>query len=229
LTDPGRTVYGQSKSRQFSPRRGPSRRSLRSSGTSSVRPCFTRAPSWTMRAAGRSSFTWAPCATTARASCAPGSRHWLRFHRDYPQALALGRFLDRLDSTNQLCKTILYNLNPADNEMIGTMLGNFQDGLCPRKIQFGAAWWFLDQKDGMERQRQRFVGARLAFALRRHADRFAQLPVVLAARLLPPPAVHPCSATTWRTDSFPTTWTCWATWCRTSAFATPASILDSSG
>lgn len=71
---------------------------------------------------------------------------------DYPQAFALGRLLDRLDSTNQLCRTILYNLNPADNEVIATMLGNFQDGSCPGKIQFGAAWWFMDQKDGMERQ-----------------------------------------------------------------------------
>jgi glucuronate isomerase len=71
---------------------------------------------------------------------------------DYPQAAALARFLDRLDSTNQLCKTILYNLNPADNEVMATMLGNFQDGSCPGKIQLGSAWWFLDQKDGMERQ-----------------------------------------------------------------------------
>ena len=71
---------------------------------------------------------------------------------DYPQAQSLARFLDRLDSSNQLCKTILYNLNPADNEVMATMLGNFQDGSCPGKLQFGSAWWFLDQKDGMERQ-----------------------------------------------------------------------------
>jgi glucuronate isomerase len=71
---------------------------------------------------------------------------------DFPQAQALARFLDRLDSTGQLCKTILYNVNPADNEVLATMLGNFQDGSCPGKIQFGSAWWFLDQKDGMERQ-----------------------------------------------------------------------------
>ncbi|MBN1608975.1 MAG: glucuronate isomerase [Polyangiaceae bacterium] len=71
---------------------------------------------------------------------------------DTPQASALARFLDRLDSSNQLCRTILYNLNPADNEVMATMLGNFQDGSCPGKIQLGAAWWFLDQKDGMERQ-----------------------------------------------------------------------------
>jgi glucuronate isomerase len=71
---------------------------------------------------------------------------------DYPQAQSLARFLDRLDSSNRLCKTILYNLNPADNEVMATMLGNFQDGSVPGKLQFGAAWWFLDQKNGMERQ-----------------------------------------------------------------------------
>lgn len=71
---------------------------------------------------------------------------------DHPQASALARFLDRLDASNQLCKTILYNLNPADNEVMATMLGNFQDGTCPGKLQLGSAWWFLDQKEGMERQ-----------------------------------------------------------------------------
>jgi len=57
-----------------------------------------------------------------------------------------------LDSQNKLTKTILYNLNPADNEMIATMIGNFQDGTVAGKIQFGSGWWFLDQKDGMEKQ-----------------------------------------------------------------------------
>lgn len=71
---------------------------------------------------------------------------------DIPNALNLSRFLDNLDSSNQLAKTILYNLNPSDNEMIATMIGNFQDGSVPGKIQFGSGWWFLDQKDGMERQ-----------------------------------------------------------------------------
>lgn len=65
---------------------------------------------------------------------------------------ALAQFLDRLDQTNQLAKTILYNINPADNELIATMIGNFQDGSVPGKIQMGAAWWFLDQKEGIERQ-----------------------------------------------------------------------------
>ena len=71
---------------------------------------------------------------------------------DIPNAKNLSGFLDKLDSTNQLAKTILYNLNPSDNEMIATMIGNFQDGSTPGKIQFGSGWWFLDQKDGMERQ-----------------------------------------------------------------------------
>jgi glucuronate isomerase len=71
---------------------------------------------------------------------------------DFSQGKALARFLDRLDSNNQLTKTILYNLNPADNELMATMIGNFNDGSTPGKIQFGSGWWFLDQKDGMIRQ-----------------------------------------------------------------------------
>jgi len=71
---------------------------------------------------------------------------------DDSYARGLSRFLDRLDRTNQLAKTILYNLNPADNEVLGTMIGNFQDGSLPGKMQFGSGWWFLDQKDGMEKQ-----------------------------------------------------------------------------
>jgi glucuronate isomerase len=71
---------------------------------------------------------------------------------DFSQSVALAGFLNELDSTNQLTKTILYNLNPSDNEVIGTMIGNFNDGSIKGKIQFGSAWWFLDQKDGMEKQ-----------------------------------------------------------------------------
>lgn len=79
----------------------------------------------------------------------------------------LSRYLDKLDSETRLPKTILYNLNPRDNELIASMLGNFQDGSVPGKIQMGSGWWFLDQKDGMERQMEalsqlgllrRFVG-----------------------------------------------------------------------
>jgi len=71
---------------------------------------------------------------------------------DFSQAKALSRFLNRLDSTNQLAKTIIYNLNPADNEVMAAMTGNFNDGSVAGKIQFGSAWWFLDQKDGMTKQ-----------------------------------------------------------------------------
>lgn len=71
---------------------------------------------------------------------------------DFSQARALARFLDKLDSQDKLAKTIIYNLNPADNELMATMTGNFNDGSVPGKIQFGAAWWFLDQKEGMTRQ-----------------------------------------------------------------------------
>jgi len=71
---------------------------------------------------------------------------------DFSQARALAKFLDRLDNGNKLAKTILYNLNPADNELMATMIGNFQDGSVAGKIQYGSGWWFLDQKDGMVRQ-----------------------------------------------------------------------------
>ena len=71
---------------------------------------------------------------------------------DFDQAAPLARFLDRLDDSNQLAKTILYNLNPRDNELFASMTGNFQDGSVAGKMQYGAAWWFLDQKDGMEAQ-----------------------------------------------------------------------------
>ncbi len=71
---------------------------------------------------------------------------------DWPQAQSLSKFLNRLDAENKLAKTILYNLNPADNEVMATMVGNFNDGSTPGKVQFGSGWWFLDQKDGMERQ-----------------------------------------------------------------------------
>ncbi|HEX2921167.1 MAG TPA: glucuronate isomerase [Bacteroidales bacterium] len=66
-------------------------------------------------------------------------------------ARKISKFLSALDETNQLAKTILYNLNPADNEMLITMAGNFNDGTSPAKVQYGAAWWFLDQKNGIEK------------------------------------------------------------------------------
>ena len=71
---------------------------------------------------------------------------------DYTQAKTLSHFLNTLDAKGQLCKTILYNSNPADNEVFATLCGNFNESGIRGKVQFGAAWWFLDQKDGIEKQ-----------------------------------------------------------------------------
>jgi glucuronate isomerase len=71
---------------------------------------------------------------------------------DFSQAKTLSKFLNKLDTTDQLAKTILYNLNPADNELMATMIGNYNDGSVAGKVQYGSSWWFLDQKDGMIKQ-----------------------------------------------------------------------------
>lgn len=71
---------------------------------------------------------------------------------DFSQARSLSKFLNNLDRENKLAKTIIYNINPADNDMIATMIGNFNDGSVAGKVQFGSGWWFLDQKDGMTKQ-----------------------------------------------------------------------------
>jgi glucuronate isomerase len=71
---------------------------------------------------------------------------------DFEIARPLAKFLDCLDTNNELPKTILYNLNPRDNAVCATMVGNFQDGSAVGKMQYGSAWWFLDQKDGMAEQ-----------------------------------------------------------------------------
>ncbi|MGJ8714603.1 MAG: glucuronate isomerase [Maribacter stanieri] len=71
---------------------------------------------------------------------------------DFSQARTLSGFLNALDAKDKLTKTILYNLNPADNEVLATMIGNYNDGKVRGKMQFGSGWWFLDQKDGMTKQ-----------------------------------------------------------------------------
>ena len=71
---------------------------------------------------------------------------------DWSQAGALSKYLARLDEEDRLTKTIIYNLNPADNAVMASMIGNFNDGSVAGKIQYGSGWWFLDQKDGMEQQ-----------------------------------------------------------------------------
>lgn len=68
---------------------------------------------------------------------------------DFTVAKSMSKFLNKLDTSDQLAKTIIYNLNPSDNDLITTMIGNFQDGSVAGKIQFGSGWWFLDQKYGM--------------------------------------------------------------------------------
>ncbi|WP_405381091.1 glucuronate isomerase [Maribacter sp. LLG6340-A2] len=71
---------------------------------------------------------------------------------DWLQAESLSKYLNQLDGQDQLCKTIIYNLNPRDNEVFASMIGNFNDGSLRGKVQFGSGWWFLDQKDGMTKQ-----------------------------------------------------------------------------
>ena len=71
---------------------------------------------------------------------------------DWRVARPMARFLDRLDRDGRLAKTIVYNLNPVHNDVVATMIGNFQDGRTPGKMQFGSGWWFMDQMDGMRRQ-----------------------------------------------------------------------------
>ena len=71
---------------------------------------------------------------------------------EFNTARAMSKYFDKLNSAGKLAKTILYNVNPCANEMIAAMIGNFQDGTVAGKMQFGSGWWFLDQKDGMEKQ-----------------------------------------------------------------------------
>ncbi|WP_165732706.1 glucuronate isomerase [Polaribacter sp. 20A6] len=71
---------------------------------------------------------------------------------DFPMAEFMSKLFNELESTGQLAKTITYNLNPSQNEVFATMMGNFQNADIPGKMQWGSGWWFLDQKDGMEKQ-----------------------------------------------------------------------------
>ena len=71
---------------------------------------------------------------------------------DFDQARSLASFFNELDKTDQLAKTVIYNLNPRDNEVFASMIGNFNEGSIKGKMQYGSGWWYLDQKDGMEKQ-----------------------------------------------------------------------------
>ena len=146
---------------------------------------------------------------------------------DLPQAARWRASSTGSTSADQLAKTILYNLNPADNEAFATVIGNFQDGSAPGKMQFGSAWWFLDQLDGMEKQMNALSNMGLLSRFVGHADRLAQLPVVLAPRVLPAPALQHARATTSSAASCPTTARSSARWSRTSASGTRATTSAS--
>jgi glucuronate isomerase len=90
--------------------------------------------------------------TNTRMMCMIGRDAGFDSIGDFEFARPLAKFLNKLDSENRLAKTILYNLNPRDNELFATMIGNFQDGSVAGKLQYGSAWWFLDQIDGMTKQ-----------------------------------------------------------------------------
>ena len=107
------------------------------------------------------------------------------------QGEALARFLDRLDAEDRLAKTIVYNLNPADNELVATIIGSFQDGSVAREDAVRQRLVVPRSARRHGAAARRAVEHGPALPLRRHADRLAQLPVVLAARLLPPPALQP--------------------------------------
>ena len=77
---------------------------------------------------------------------------------DFAHGKSTARFLDRLEREGRLTRTVLYNINPSDNALFATMIGNFQDGSVPGKMQFGSGWWFLDQKEGMEAQMNALSG-----------------------------------------------------------------------
>ena len=141
---------------------------------------------------------------------------------DLPQGATLVRFLDRLDAAGCLAKTILYNLNPADNEVLASVIGSFQDGSAPGKMQFGSAWWFLDQARRHGEADERALQPGPAGPLRGHAHRLAQLPVLFAARVFSAPAVRDAGPRRRAGRWSPTTWACSASWSRTSASATPA-------
>ncbi len=71
---------------------------------------------------------------------------------EFPQAHHMSKFFDHLDSSDQLTRTVIYNSNSIHNDVFATMIGNFSDGSERGKMQFGSGWWFLDQKDGIEKQ-----------------------------------------------------------------------------
>jgi hypothetical protein len=110
---------------------------------------------------------------------------------DPVRAAPLAAFLDALERDGLLPKTILYSLNPGDYEVMASVMGCFQGGSVPGKMQLGSAWWFNDHIDGMETPAQRAREPRPPVPLRRHAHRLAQLPLLSQARVFPPDPLPP--------------------------------------
>lgn len=109
-----------------------------------------------------------------RMQARPGTESGFDSIGDFPQMAAMARFFNKLDRDGKLTRTIIYNLNPADNEIFATMIGNFNDGSLRAKMQWGSAWWFLNQKDGMETPEYPFEYG-TDKPVRRHAYRFKKL------------------------------------------------------
>jgi glucuronate isomerase len=158
LSDYGlETVVGHpvdpQKVEAFLPRYAKGRRPVMQSVGFSSRRCTMPVPAWMLPATGRCRYTMVHMRNNnSRLFRRLGPDTGFDSIGDLPIASGLSRFLDRLDQDEALPRTILYTLNPRDNEILGTMIGNFQDGSIPGKLQFGSGWWFNDQLDGMRRQ-----------------------------------------------------------------------------
>ena len=204
-----------------SPGCGPARPWSRTRWRRSRARCSTSWPSWTGSAGWTQQFHFGALRNTnTRAMGRIGPDSGYDAIGDFALGRPLVRLLDRLDSRDRLARTVLYSLNPQDNELLASIAGCFQDGIVPGKVQLGAAWWFNDQKDGMAAPARGRLGHRPAFPLRGHAHRLAELPLLPAPRVLPPPAVQPAGPRRGGRRAARRLPRCWAGSCRTSATAT---------
>ena len=142
-----------------------------------------------MRKAGRSSSMSGRSGTTIRgpfrrSGPTPVSTRWATARRPGPWPASSTAWT----AQDRLARTILYNLNPADNDLVATMIGNFQDGRTPGKMQYGSGWWFLDQKDGMERQLESLSNQGLLSRFVGMTHRQPLVPLLHPSRVFPP---HP--------------------------------------
>ena len=146
---------------------------------------------------------------------------------DWPQGDAMGAYLDRLDQENALPKIVIYNLNPADNYVMATMIGNFQDGVTAGKIQFGSGWWFLDQKEAMQWQMNALSNCGLISRFLGMLTDSRILHELPAPRIFPARVVRHVRDGTWRTARCRTTTNWSGRWCATSATEMRSGFWDS--